>query len=312
MKYLRLVRAGNLLIIAMTMMAMYYFILIPFIGVPALTTLNFYLLLGATFSISAAGYIINDYFDRKIDLMNRPDNVVVGTRIHRRFAIILHWVFNIIGIVLGVYLSYRIGHVWYGLIFIISASILWYYSISFKRKLLIGNLVVAVMTALVPYLVFFYEVLSFPGEAIEVSQNIAYLRIIFMGFSIFALLLNFIREIVKDIEDYRGDYRAGCSTLPITIGIKNSKYIVSALALIMGVAIILIWFSYLNQVFYITYSLASMLYLLLFIALPCLYIAVQILYANRKQNIRRISLLIKIIMLFGILFSAVIYANLKP
>ena len=160
--YLKLIRYQNLLIIAVTQYLMRWSIIYPILKVNnfhlQFSEFNFFLLVLSTIFLAAAGYVINDYFDRKTDLLNRPDTVIVGTVIKRRVAMILHIVINIIGIGLGFYILLSIGIYKLGFIYIIIAGILWYYSTSYKRHFLIGNIIVALLTALVPLMVVLYEI----------------------------------------------------------------------------------------------------------------------------------------------------------
>ncbi len=117
---------------------------------------DFILLVAATVFITAGGYVINDYFDIKTDLINKG-KVIVGTKIPRRQAMMWHTIFNIAGVLAGFYLSYKEGYIWMGTMFLVVSGLLYFYSASYKRQFLIGNIIVAILTAMVPMLVVFYE-----------------------------------------------------------------------------------------------------------------------------------------------------------
>ena len=124
-----------------------------------LSELDFFLLSLTTVLIAAAGYIINDYFDVKIDRVNNPNEVIIGKHIKRRVAMGAHIVINFLAIILAVFVAYRMGMIKLAAIQVLAVGALWYYSVSFKRQLLIGNIVVAILAALVPFVAGLYEML---------------------------------------------------------------------------------------------------------------------------------------------------------
>jgi len=110
--FIKLIRIQNLIIIATTQYLMRYAIIEPILKINKFelqfSDLNFFILVFSTVLLSAAGYVINDYFDTKTDTINRPNNVIVGRKISRRTAMSIHISFNIIGIIAGFYISYKI------------------------------------------------------------------------------------------------------------------------------------------------------------------------------------------------------------
>ena len=136
---LKLTRFGNLIIIALTQ----YFTAGFLIGMHTLNDVNLFFLSLSTVLIAAGGYIINDYYDVKIDYINKPDRVVIGKSITRRYAILFHIALSVAGIVIGFYLSWKIGGV-----NVLSVFLLWLYSNTLKRLPFVGNLTVAFLTGL--------------------------------------------------------------------------------------------------------------------------------------------------------------------
>ena len=128
MGFFQLIRYKNLIIIVLTLYLLRYCIVQPLLQLNGLelqlTNVHFFLLVMSTVFLTAAGYVINDYFDRKTDMVNRPDKVIVGKKIKRRTAMLMHIVLNVLGIVLGLYISYYIGYLSFGIIFIFFAGIL--------------------------------------------------------------------------------------------------------------------------------------------------------------------------------------------
>ncbi|MCE2734732.1 MAG: geranylgeranylglycerol-phosphate geranylgeranyltransferase, partial [Flammeovirgaceae bacterium] len=195
---LRLTRFGNLLIIGFAQTATAFFL----VGSHTWQTFSLWLLSSSTIIIAAAGYIINDYYDIKIDYINKPERVVIGKIIPRRFAILFHTLFSVGGIAIGFYLSWQIG-----VIHFFSAFMLWLYSNSLKRLPLIGNVVIAFLTALSVFII-----------AVFYKTNINLILI----YSLFAFFISLVREVVKDMEDLKGDITFGCKTLPILWGIRKT------------------------------------------------------------------------------------------
>jgi len=260
----------------------------------------------ATVFITAAGYVINDYFDRKTDLFNRPDTVIVGKHIQRRYAMTLHWVFNIIAVLLGFYVSYEIGIFNLGTIFLFTAGMLWYYSTNFSKELLIGNILVALLTAAIPLLVAIYDLVplykAYRGFLENYFIDFNYIIFWILGFSFFAFISTLSREIVKDMEDLEGDNAYGRNTLPIAAGMPIAKLTVTALQ------VLLIGSLAVSCVLYIEDAL-SYSYIGVIIALNA-YIIWEVQKANSVKDFHRTSNLLKISMMIGVLYSLVITYNI--
>ena len=109
-----------------------------------LLTLEFILLTGSIMMLAAAGYIINDYFDQKIDLINRPDQVVVGIHLRRRRALIAHMGLSILAVMIGLWID-----LWLGFFNFFASFMLWLHSSYFRRILLLGNILVGLMHVMV-------------------------------------------------------------------------------------------------------------------------------------------------------------------
>ncbi len=263
---------------------------------------NFFLLVLSTIFLAAAGYVINDYFDRKTDLLNRPDTVIVGTVIKRRVAMILHIVMNIIGIGLGFYISFSIGIYKLGFIYIIIAGILWYYSTSYKRHFLTGNIIVALLTALVPLMVVLYEIPLLNKEyrefLLEYNTNFNNIFVWVAGFSFFAFIITLIREIIKDIEDFEGDNASDRNTLPVMLGIFYTKIVVTVLIFVAVFSLCFIYFKYLNDTI-------TFLYFIIALLLPLFFLIYKIIQSKNKTHYHFASNLTKFIMLTGLLYSLV-------
>ena len=305
--FLKLIRIQNLLIVAATQYLMRFAIIAPILAVNRfslqMTEFEFFLLVFSTVCLTAAGYVINDYFDTKTDNLNRPETVIVGKSIKRRSAMTIHLILSVLGVVCGFYVSYKIGLYQLGVIFLIASGILWYYSTTYKRQFLIGNLIVAFLTGLVPLMVVLFEMPELNKEygMILIANGTNFNNVFFWvaGFSFFAFITTLIREIIKDTEDFEGDSAYGRNTVPIMLGIQWTKTIIIGLIFITLISIILVYLKFL------TGWLLSLLYILIGVIIPLLFLVYKIVKANKKADYHFASTFLKFIMLSGILFSLV-------
>ncbi|OFX28041.1 MAG: hypothetical protein A2X08_11570 [Bacteroidetes bacterium GWA2_32_17] len=307
--FLKLIRYKNLLIIVITQYLMRWCVIAPF-----LKTINqemqfseglFALLVLATVLIAAAGYAINDYFDIKTDFANHPESVIVGTKISRRWAMTYNNIFNFIGVAIGFWISYKIELINLGFLFLFVSGGLWFYSALYKKQLIIGNIIVALFAAIVPLLTVIYEIPLLnkvitpnrpPVEATVVSIMFLYIT----GYSIFAFLTTLAREIIKDVEDLEGDDISGRQTIPVTWGIKTSKSIIIS---ILSIILILLSIIYIN--FFQDFT--TLIYIMLFIFIPIIFLIIKLLKANKKADFHFISTGLKGVMLLGLLFSVLLW-----
>lgn len=316
-EFLKLVRWQNLLIVAITMFLMRYMIcdqivrLLPYLpkstATPEvmllqLSLLDFIILVLSTVLITAAGYVINDYFDIRTDLVNRG-KVLVGTKIARRKAMMWHNVLNIIGISGGFYVSYKIGFFWLGIFFMLVSGLLYFYSASYKRQFLVGNIIVALLTAMVPFMVVVYETAAIHLHYYDLAVNMPSLSIMFYwvgGFAIFAFMSTLIREIVKDMEDFEGDKAYGSRSLPVVAGIKLSRIIVLSLASVLLLMMLFVWYFHLNDTI-------TLVYILAFLVVPLVLSQYYVIRSGSQEDLHRSSSWLKILMLGGIFYSLVVF-----
>lgn len=265
----------------------------------------FALLVIATVFITAGGYVINDYFDIKTDLINKG-KVIVGTRVPRRQAMMWHNIFNICGVAAGFYISWKAGYVWLGIFYLMISGLLYFYSASYKRQFLIGNLLVALMTAMVPFLVVVYEwafIYRFYAASVLDMPGLSFLFYWVGGFSLFAFLTTLTREIIKDIEDFEGDRTYGRNTLPVVLGIPASKVVVVCLIAITIAMLYLVWGLFISDKI-------TLIYLSLLVVIPLLYVILRVFKCRDSQQFHKTSSVMKLIMFTGILYSLVVKAIL--
>ena len=304
--FLRLIRWPNLVFIMLTQF-MFYFCIVKPLYIFDLKGFGFnewaFLILLSISSvfIAAAGYIINDYFDLNIDAINKPDKVVIDKIVKRRWGIMWHWILSFAGIAIGVYLDMKL----HSLIFTISnigcVSLLWFYSTIFKKKLMIGNAIISLLTAWV-ILVIFFALLNFPIGVVPGWHFAAYpfdvnklirLSLLYAGF---AFIISLIREVIKDMEDIEGDAKYGCKTMPIVWGIKATKVFVAVWIIVLIGVLAIIQFYVLQFNWWLSAG-----YCLLLIIAPLFWILRKLYEAQSSTDYHKLSSVVKFVMLTGIL-----------
>ena len=273
---------------------------------PTFTVLDFVFLTAATVMLAAGGYIINDYFDTKSDMINRPDNVVIGNDVSRGNALAWHLVLNIAACVLGAVVSLRIGVWLFALFFPFVSGLLWFYSSTYKKMFLLGNVIVAFLTGMVPLLPVAYEI---PGQIAVGNENVVNglldLNILFywaLGFSLFAFVNTLLREVIKDVEDIDGDREIGRKTVPVVIGVKASKIFVVVLIAAVIAGLTIVWCKFMNDTI-------SAVYFGVLLVVPLIFLSYKVLKMNTKEECHKAATISKIIMLLGILFLVVVWYN---
>lgn len=239
MYFLRLIRPLNLLIIVLTMVGIRKYMLL-FTENNEISVINFWLLVFSTILIAAAGNIINDYFDVRADRVNRPQSVIIGKHIKRRWAIVLHWNFNIAAFTIAIYLGWYYQSFVFLIIHFTSISFLWWYSVSLKKKPVIGNFVIAILTVLVIYLT--QKFILIDGYPTDYTRSDLYDTTFFIPslhviqiFMAMAFIQNFAREIIKDVEDVKGDTVIGARTIPMLMGKSFTTKLIGTLLLLFPV-----------------------------------------------------------------------------
>ena len=272
--FLKLIRSLNLIILAFTQYMCRYFIIgkgtASFYDIA--TDWKFFLLVLSTIFVAAAGYIINDYYDVKIDLINKPKRVVIGKVLHRRVALVSHFILNTLAYFFAIFLGWKIFA-------IIAATtiLMWFYANQLKRTALIGNLLISVLTGLSVYMpVFLYGT----------GQQTLLL------YALFAFFISLVREIIKDMEDIKGDEEFGCRTLPIIWGIRKTKTVIYAVSLLfIGIITIILTQMQAN----------TQLYFLIFPAPLFIWLLVKLSKADTSIQFLQLSFLCKWIMVAGVI-----------
>ena len=305
MNYLKLIRYQNLLMLALMQLIFRYGFL-ELQNIPlALADWQYGILVLATVCIAAGGYIINNIFDVQTDTENKPENVIVGKFISETKAYNLYIGFTVIGMAMGFYLSNVIEKPSFASIFIVIAATLYFYATSLKQSLLIGNFIVALLLSFSVIIIGIFDLFPITNE--ENRPVMGLLFGILLDYAIFAFIINFIREIVKDLQDVEGDSNQEMSTLPIVLGVKKTTKLVFGLSIVPVILIL----NYINSNLFSSGLIYGTLYGLVFTLAPLLYFSIKIWSAKTTQDFHHLSTVLKWILFFGILSIVVISLNIK-
>lgn len=291
--FLKLIRLPNLLMIIFTQVLVKYFLFEPFGIHTVLDHFSFSLLVLSMICLAASGNIINDLHDTVADRINKPHKLIIGKKFSEKVAWNWFIALNIIGVGIGFYLSNLVGKPSFVALFIIPSAFLYFYATQIKGTVLVGNLVVSIMVGMIIVMVGIIDLVPAITPANLTTQKVIFS--ILVDYGIFAFLVNFLREIVKDQEDITGDYNAGYHTLPVLLGRTRTNYVIFALALFPLLGVIYYIYTYLYE------SRAAMLYVLLTVVGPLLYFLVKLLGAETKKQFHHLSLILKLILAAGIL-----------
>lgn len=305
---IRLLRPNNLLFLIILLGMMEKYVAEPILRryqlEPALNGWQLALLIAAIVLVAAGGYVINAYFDVKIDTINHPDQLIVTRDVSKQEAMRLFQVLTVLGTGCGLVLSYVLRSMTLATLFIMTPGILWFYSASYKRQFLIGNLIIAFLAALTPLMVAVANAASLEllfGKdtfaTLYLGQQIYYW---IGGFALFAFLTTWIREIVKDIEDQEGDRELECHTWPVRFGDMTSKVVVTLLIALTMAALSWLQFAVIPGGF--GWALfASRFYLLLMVMFVC---ELTLLWTSHiPSDYRHAQLLMKFIMFMGTMYA---------
>lgn len=255
-------------------------------GLPAF---YFLLLCLATVIIAAAGYMINDYFDMSIDTINKPERVTIEKMFSRRSVIIWHIILNVLALTMASYV-YIVALKWrWILVQCSSILLLIIYSTNLKRKMLVGNISIAILTALTVFSAASFQ-RDFPW--FDFSSRKVLVFWLYIGF---AFLITLIREIIKDLEDMKGDSAQDCKTLPLVYGAQTAKGVVYTIGITLFA---FIGFALLQK------SEPDQILAVLWLGGVVLPLAITMFFlfkANTAAHYHRLSTWVKIITALGIL-----------
>lgn len=304
MKFLQLIRYKNLLLLAL-MQLIFRFGYLELIKIPlSLFYWQYTLLVLATVLIAAGGYVINDVFDQETDEINKPEKVIIGKFISEAKAYNLYAILTITGVACGFILSNSISHPNFAVIFVLIATLLYFYASTLKQIALVGNIVVAALLAFSVIIIGIFDI--YPNTFEVNQQQMAVAFSILMDYAKFAFVINLVREIIKDIHDIDGDKEQEMKTLPITIGVVKTNKIAFGLLLLPTLYL----FYYLNNYLFTNDLYYGIIYVLIFVIAPMILCLIRIWNASQKTDYHQISTILKWIIFFGILSVVVITLNI--
>ena len=305
---MRLVRWSNLLFLAALVWVMEKWVATPILVKAAfgeqLPGYMLLLIILATVLIAAGGYVINDYFDVKIDRINRPDEVIVTRSISKPAAMRLSMILSGIGIACGIAVAVLLKSLTIGILFVLIPGLLWFYSSSYKRLFIIGNLIIALLAGVTPIVVAMTNVavLQLRYETILPYTTLVHDIYAWLGgFALFAFLLTWIREIIKDMQDQMGDRELECHSMPVVWGEKWTKVFVTGLIVITLAIIGHLWWHILP--FPTAWTNLSTRYIALGIVTPLLCTIWLLWSAKIPSDYKVCQQVVKFTMLIGMLYS---------
>lgn len=311
--YWRLVRGQNLVFLVILMWTMTYWVARTVLRMYAFSDLIpvwlWLLVTLATVLIAAGGYVINDYFDVKIDRINRPDRLIVTRTVSKDTAMRLFYCLTAAGVVPGMAAAWAVRSGSLAVIFAIVPGLLWFYSASYKRMLIVGNVIVAFLSSLPPLVVALTQtawMTRLYGDDLmrymPVSRSLyAWLG----GFALFAFLCTWIREIVKDLQDRNGDRELECHTMPIVWGVTWSR--VFATVLIVLAAGLTVWLHWGHQMPFATgWHSPATRYIVFGLYVPLACELALLWSAKIDTDYRSAQGLMKFIMFLGMMFSYIV------
>lgn len=252
----------------------------------------FWILALSSVSLAAAGYIINDYCDIEMDLINKPNSVFIGKTIEKNISLVFYFLLNLTGLAASLYLSIALDNYWIVVLNSITSVLLFFYSRQLKKQLLTGNILISILTS--------WTILVLPVSEFGTSrQDLPVWKSIWTAaivYGTFAFLISLAREVVKDMEDTPGDTMAGCTTLPIVWGIGKSKIYARTLLLIL-LAMVGIFMVYSFAV----WRWVIIVYGTIFLVAPLIVCVIRLYYSEKPPEFHKLSSLIKWIMFSGIL-----------
>jgi 4-hydroxybenzoate polyprenyltransferase len=296
---LKLFRFKNLLIVSLIQVLLQYLILKPLLVRNEINLLlnnfQFFLMVVCTLILTAAGYVINDIIDQETDLVNKANKVIIGKELSNSVAKLIYITLIITGGIIALLLAFQINHLSWFLIYMFSVLFLYLYSKYLKSIALLGNIIVALFCAGVPFILWFAE-----QEALDNLYSInprdhQYILYLFFAYIVYSFITTLIREILKDIEDQLGDKLNNHRTLPILIGLEKSKIVVIFFNLTLALLLVIWIFWDINF-----NDPVNIILIILCLIFPLLYIIFNTNRATSKTHFSRLSLLSKILMIMGI------------
>jgi len=293
MKYLRILRPINLLIVLFTLFLFQYVIFVD--AIQHLYNINFFLICLSAILITGSGNIVNDIFDVEIDQFNQEKNKLIPQHLSIASAWKLYYFNLVIGFVVSLLVAIRLNKTPWIVLYPLSCLILYYYSGIFKKRFAVGNFVISLFCALLPWILWIAFIDLLPNDFDPSLKELN--RQLLLCYSALIFFTTFYREIIKDIEDIEGDRKFGASTLPIVLGSDMAKWIALTMLCLVPIAVIIYLFAIGNH-----RVLLDGIYFLIFILAPVIFLIIKTIKAFEKKDFHNLSQQAKLFMFSGILF----------
>ncbi|WP_047416738.1 geranylgeranylglycerol-phosphate geranylgeranyltransferase [Cellulophaga sp. Hel_I_12] len=241
------VRGYNILLIILAQYLASIYILSPNLPLRKVVfDTNLLAIIIASALVIASGYIINNFYDAEKDLINKPHKTMLDRLVSQRFKLSTYFVLNFLAVFVASYVSFKAVVFFSAYIFGI-----WLYSHKLKKMPFIGNFVSATL-AISPFFVVFVYYRNFEA-------------VIFVH-ALFLFLLILAREMIKDLENIKGDIAQNYKTIPVILGVKFSKYLIAVLILFTLIPSLLLIFKF-DVGNMVIYFIGCVVFLLLFLIL---------------------------------------------
>ena len=216
-----IVRGYNILIIVIAQYLTSVYILAPKLPIKkVLFDVNLLMLVLASSSAIAGGYIINSFYDSEKDIINRPRKTMLDRLVSQRTKLTAYFVFNFLSVIFASYVSFRAV-----MFFSLYIFVIWFYSHKLKKYPFVGNIVAAIL-AVIPFFAVFIYYKNFD-------------LVIFVHATFLFLLIS-MRELVKDLENIKGDLAQNYRTIPVVYGERISKRMLTLLSVLTLIPIFLL------------------------------------------------------------------------
>lgn len=247
LSFISVVRGYNILVLVIAQYLTSIFILAPDLPLRnVLLDLNLFFLVLATSSVAASGYIINNFYDSEKDLINRPQKTMLDRFVSQRTKLSVYFILNLAGIFFASYISFRAV-----VFFSVYIFIIWFYSHRLKKILFLNNFMASIIT-IAPFFAIFLYYMNFE-RVILVHASFLYLIIL-------------MREMVKDLENMKGDLVSGYRTIPIVYGEQMSKILMSLMVFLAMIPVYFLIYRFeVGAMQYFFYGAAVLLLIFLFI-----------------------------------------------
>ncbi|MDN5350836.1 MAG: hypothetical protein PWQ54_2232 [Bacteroidales bacterium] len=306
--WIKLIRAGNLLMMILIVWLVNQWLVAPFLDAAGIIRpfdlLSFLLLVFPVVATAAAANIINDIVDQETDRINKPEKLIINRFIPEIQAKYAYKILVGLGSLSALILSILLHSIYFFLITAVFNGLLWFYSQRYKQQFLVGNIVVAFLGAGLIFYVWLFDLLVIIQDPISnarLEPVMGMMTEVILIYAAFAFLSSLIREVIKDMEDLKGDFKTGCRTISVVLGLSVTTKMVWIL--IVTLTLLIVWWQIL-----LFNNGAQAAFGFLFVTDSLLLIsAMQLANQSDQQRFKRSSTLMKLVMLTGILSIAFIH-----